>query len=102
VSKRIKRCLMYPCLVSHAPLVLFWGFLVSVGSCLALCLLASFVCAALGFVMPSSVSLSLVLLSCLGLLCSCAAALSGAPLFPLFLALFFFVGVLAWVVVSSL
>jgi hypothetical protein len=60
------------------------------------------VCAALGFAMPSSVSLSLVLLSCLGLLCSCAAALSGAPLFPLFLALFFFVGVLAWVVVSSL
>jgi len=60
------------------------------------------VCAALGFAMPSSVSLSLVLLSCLGLLCSCAAALSGAPLFPLFFALFFFVGVLAWVVVSSL
>jgi len=60
------------------------------------------VCAALGFAMPSSVSLSLVLLSCLGLLCSCAAALSGAPLFPLFLALFFFVGVLAWVVLSSL
>jgi hypothetical protein len=53
-------------------------------------------------VMPSSVSLSLVLFSCLGLLCSCAAALSGAPLFPLFLALFFFVGVLVWVIVDSI
>jgi hypothetical protein len=55
-----------------------------------------------GFPVPASVSLALVLFSCLGLLCSCGAALSGAPLFPLFLALFFFVGVLVWVVVSSL
>jgi hypothetical protein len=56
----------------------------------------------LGFVMPSVVAGFLVFFSCLGLLTCCAAALSGAPLFPLFLALFLFVGVLAWVVVSSL
>jgi hypothetical protein len=52
--------------------------------------------------MPSVVAGFLVFFSCLGLLTCCAAALSGAPLFPLFLALFLFVGVLAWVVVSSL
>jgi len=65
--------------------------------------LAGFPCLrSLGFVMPSVVSGSLVLFSCLGLLCACGAALSGAALLPLFLSLFFFVGVLVWVVVDAI
>jgi hypothetical protein len=96
VFKRINVCLCVPSLGLHAPLVLLCRF--GAWRCPSRLPLS----ALLGVVMPSSVSFALVLLSCLGLLCSCAAALSGAPLFPLFLALFFFVGVLAWVVLSSL
>lgn len=89
--------LAYPSWVSSPPLFFLAVSVRGAARLGFLCLRCSVGCS-----VPSSVSFSLVLFSCLGLLCSCGAALSGAPLFPLFLALFFFVGVLAWVVVSSL
>jgi hypothetical protein len=58
--------------------------------------------ALLGAVMPSVVAGFLVFFSCLGLLTCCAAALLGAPLFPLYLALFTFIGTLVWAVLSSI